>query len=180
MLFLFAFSVSLSRTQFPSLNMVTMGLLPSPLMCTHTHPRYLHFLSFSFPVLHKFKSRPKLFTKSPNAPILTIRNCTPITAKPSSEIKRHSTGSQPDEKLRKLRDLFSIPGVNIDAYIIPSQDAHQVGFLGFSRSLGGFADVLQLDFQWLGWTRAYFTLFFISKKFIKTTYLGIANTRENT
>ncbi|KAF5463412.1 hypothetical protein F2P56_019329 [Juglans regia] len=109
--------------------MVTMGSLPSPLMCTHTHSRYLHFLSFSFPVLQKFKSRPKLFTKSPNAPILTIQNCTSITAKTSSEIKRHSTVSQPDEKLRKLRDLFSIPGVNIDAYIIPSQDAHQSEFI---------------------------------------------------
>nr|POF22453.1 putative plastid-lipid-associated protein 4, chloroplastic [Quercus suber] len=82
--------------------MVTMSSLPSPLT-------------------------PKLFTKSPNPPILTVRNCGSITAKPSSDIRRKNrAGSEPDEKLRRLRELFVKPGIDIDAYIVPSQDAHQV------------------------------------------------------
>uniref|UniRef100_A0A2N9EDQ7 Xaa-Pro aminopeptidase P n=1 Tax=Fagus sylvatica TaxID=28930 RepID=A0A2N9EDQ7_FAGSY len=107
--------------------MVTMSSLPSPLMCTHSHTRCLRFLSLSLPILHNFRTRPKLFTKSPNPTSLTVRNCGSITAKPSSDIRRtNRTGSEPDEKLRKLRELFVKPGIDIDAYIIPSQDAHQV------------------------------------------------------
>ncbi|XP_010935071.1 aminopeptidase P2 [Elaeis guineensis] len=54
-----------------------------------------------------------------------------IVARPSSEFrKKQSSGSRTeDEKLRALRDLFSRPGIGIDAYIIPSQDAHQSEFI---------------------------------------------------
>lgn len=55
-----------------------------------------------------------------------IRSCASITAKPSSELRRKRADSEPDERLRALRQLFSKPGVGIDAYVIPSQDAHQV------------------------------------------------------
>ncbi|KAB1202273.1 putative Xaa-Pro aminopeptidase P [Morella rubra] len=109
--------------------MVNVSSIPSPLTGTYSHPRYLHFFSLTLPVLHKFKTHPKIFTRLPNAPIRTIRNCSSITAKPSSEIKRNRTGSEPDAKLRKLRELFSKPDVNIDAFIIPSQDAHQSEFI---------------------------------------------------
>ncbi|PKU88105.1 aminopeptidase P2 [Dendrobium catenatum] len=55
-----------------------------------------------------------------------------ITAQPSSELRRKNTGGiggSEDEKLRSLRALFSRPGIGIDAYIIPSQDAHQSEFI---------------------------------------------------
>ncbi|EEF49835.1 xaa-pro aminopeptidase, putative [Ricinus communis] len=59
-----------------------------------------------------------------------IHNCSSITAKPSSQVRRSSTNkSEPDEKLSALRELFSKPGIGIDAYIIPSQDAHQSEFI---------------------------------------------------
>ena len=121
-------SLSLSKNSLSlSKKMVTMSSLPSPLMCTHSHTRCLRFLSLSLPILQNFRTRPKLFTKSPNPTSLTVRNCGSITAKPSSDIRRtNRTGSEPDEKLRKLRELFVKPGIDIDAYIIPSQDAHQV------------------------------------------------------
>lgn len=51
-----------------------------------------------------------------------------VVARPSSEFRRKSSvAGHEDEKLRALRALFSRPGIGIDAYIIPSQDAHQVG-----------------------------------------------------
>ena len=65
------------------------------------------------------------FTKAPTF----IRNCTspPVSAKPSSQIRWNRTKkSEPDKKLQALRELFSRPGIGIDAYIIPSHDAHQV------------------------------------------------------
>ncbi|PWA90216.1 metallopeptidase M24 family protein [Artemisia annua] len=55
-----------------------------------------------------------------------------ISAKPSSEMrksKNNGKGLEQDEKVNALRDLFGKPGVNIDAYIIPSQDAHQSEFI---------------------------------------------------
>ncbi|KAI9383044.1 hypothetical protein POPTR_013G021400v4 [Populus trichocarpa] len=70
----------------------------------------------------------KNFTK---VPIIT-RNCTspPVSAKPSSQIRwSRAKKSEPDEKLQALRELFSKPGIGIDAYIIPSQDAHQSEFI---------------------------------------------------
>uniref|UniRef100_A0A6N2LXL6 Creatinase N-terminal domain-containing protein n=1 Tax=Salix viminalis TaxID=40686 RepID=A0A6N2LXL6_SALVM len=68
------------------------------------------------------------FTKVPTF----IRNCTspPVSAKPSSQIRWNRTKkSEPDKKLQALRELFSSPGIGIDAYIIPSQDAHQSEFI---------------------------------------------------
>lgn len=56
-----------------------------------------------------------------------------ITAKPSSEMRKNhngnSRGMEQDQKLTALRELFGKPGINIDAYIIPSQDAHQSEFI---------------------------------------------------
>ncbi|PPR97346.1 hypothetical protein GOBAR_AA23319 [Gossypium barbadense] len=49
-----------------------------------------------------------------------------VTAKPSWELRRNRAAVQePDEKVDALRQLFTKPGIGIDAYIIPSQDAHQ-------------------------------------------------------
>ncbi|KAM4108364.1 hypothetical protein ACB094_03G039800 [Castanea mollissima] len=113
--------------------MVTMSSLPSQLTYSHSHARCFRFLSsvsLSLPIFHKFKTSPKLFTKSPNPQNLAVRNCGSITAKPSSDIRRKNrTGSEPDEKLRRLRELFVKPGIDIDAYIVPSQDAHQSEFI---------------------------------------------------
>ncbi|KAK6143916.1 hypothetical protein DH2020_024264 [Rehmannia glutinosa] len=60
-------------------------------------------------------------------PILQISAS--ITAKPSSELRKKPKSSEPDDKLVALRELFSRPNINIDAYIIPSQDAHQSEFI---------------------------------------------------
>jgi len=59
-----------------------------------------------------------------------------VVALSSSELRKRrglssSSGaadpaSDGDEKLRSLRRLFARPDVAIDAYIVPSQDAHQV------------------------------------------------------
>ncbi|XP_073270444.1 aminopeptidase P2 [Primulina huaijiensis] len=59
----------------------------------------------------------------------TRQICASITAKPSSELRRNPESSEPDHKLSALRELFSRPNINIDAYIIPSQDAHQSEFI---------------------------------------------------
>lgn len=70
----------------------------------------------------------KNFTKVP----IIIRNCTspPVSAKPSSQLRwSRAKKSEPDEKLQALRELISKPGIGIDAYIIPSQDAHQSEFI---------------------------------------------------
>ena len=57
---------------------------------------------------------------------VTVRcSGSPIKARPSSELRKSSAPSA-DGKLLALRELFSSPDVGIDAYIIPSQDAHQV------------------------------------------------------
>ncbi|XP_020096421.1 probable Xaa-Pro aminopeptidase P isoform X5 [Ananas comosus] len=57
-----------------------------------------------------------------------------VVARPSSELRMgrpggSGTGVAGDEKLRSLRELFARPDVAIDAYIIPSQDAHQSEFI---------------------------------------------------
>jgi hypothetical protein len=44
----------------------------------------------------------------------------------SSSSGSNDSTSGGDEKLRSLRRLFSRPDIAIDAYIVPSQDAHQV------------------------------------------------------
>ncbi|XP_059645968.1 aminopeptidase P2 [Cornus florida] len=92
-------------------------------------PRCFSFLSLSIPIFHKFKSHPKIPTKSSNRPLLIVRNSSSITAKPSSEFRKKNTDVEKDEKLTALRELFSKPGIGIDAYIIPSQDAHQSEFI---------------------------------------------------
>ncbi|KAL5198244.1 hypothetical protein ABZP36_001756 [Zizania latifolia] len=53
-------------------------------------------------------------------------------ALPSSELRKRrgaSSASGEDEKLRSLRSLFARPDIAIDAYIVPSQDAHQSEFI---------------------------------------------------
>uniref|UniRef100_M8CLX9 Xaa-Pro aminopeptidase 1 n=1 Tax=Aegilops tauschii TaxID=37682 RepID=M8CLX9_AEGTA len=58
-----------------------------------------------------------------------------VVALSSSELRkrRGSTSSTPtpgeDDKLRSLRRLFARPDIAIDAYIVPSQDAHQSEFI---------------------------------------------------
>jgi Xaa-Pro aminopeptidase len=55
-----------------------------------------------------------------------------VVARPSSELRRGisetsaSSSREEDERLLSLRQIFSRPDVGIDAYIVPSQDAHQV------------------------------------------------------
>ncbi|CAK9187567.1 unnamed protein product [Ilex paraguariensis] len=92
-------------------------------------PRCFRFLPRSLPMFHNFKSLPKMSPKSPNRPVFAVRNSSSITAKPSSEFRKKHNDSDQDEKLRALRDLFSKPGIGIDAYVIPSQDAHQSEFI---------------------------------------------------
>ncbi|XP_021282146.1 probable Xaa-Pro aminopeptidase P [Herrania umbratica] len=90
------------------------------------------FFSFSLPIFHKFKINPTIYKKSQKGPpFLTLRCCSsgPITAKPSSELSRNRAVQEPDEKVLAIRQLFSKPGIGIDAYIIPSQDAHQSEFI---------------------------------------------------
>ncbi|KAH9618011.1 hypothetical protein KSS87_016400 [Heliosperma pusillum] len=54
-----------------------------------------------------------------------------FSAKPSSELRKSNQSSPPplDDKLIALRRLFTNPSLNIDAYVIPSQDAHQSEFI---------------------------------------------------
>ncbi|TYG96558.1 hypothetical protein ES288_A11G360400v1 [Gossypium darwinii] len=92
----------------------------------------LPFFSFSLPIFHKFKINPSIYNKSQKVPLfLTLRCCSSgsVTAKPSSELRRNRDVQEPDEKVVALRRLFSKPGIGIDAYIIPSQDAHQSEFI---------------------------------------------------
>ncbi|KAK6911546.1 Peptidase M24, C-terminal domain [Dillenia turbinata] len=97
--------------------------------CGHLSPRCLRFLSLPLPIFKTLKNSPK---SKPS--LFTVRNCSSITAKPSSELRKKKgsnliLNSEQDEKLRVLRELFSKPGINIDAYIVPSQDAHQSEFI---------------------------------------------------
>ncbi|GAB4835827.1 Aminopeptidase P2 [Ancistrocladus abbreviatus] len=98
-------------------------------------PSYFHsccsrFLPLSSPFFHKLKSRASFSTNSSSLSSFIIRSCSSITAKPSSELrKRERSNSEQDDKLRALRELFSKPGIGIDAYIVPSQDAHQSEFI---------------------------------------------------
>ncbi|PIN10226.1 Xaa-Pro aminopeptidase [Handroanthus impetiginosus] len=70
---------------------------------------------------------PKFPIKLPGRAIFRVSAS--ITAKPSSELRKKPKSSEPDDKLVALRELFSRPNINIDAYIIPSQDAHQSEFI---------------------------------------------------
>ncbi|CAK8544660.1 unnamed protein product [Lathyrus sativus] len=106
---------------------MNMRSLSSPATAVHRvlllspsiHPSTFPTLT---PFFHKFKSL--------KPPFSTIRNCTSITAKPSSHFRKNlPPNSNPDPKLTALRRLFSNSDVSIDAYIIPSQDAHQSEFI---------------------------------------------------
>lgn len=109
----------------PSQAMLPLSLPPS---LSHSCLHFRSLFSLSFRNFYGFESSPSLYRKCANAPLL-VKNCTSITAKPSSELNRKRSQSEPDEKLRTLRKLFTKPGINIDAYIVPSQDAHQVWIL---------------------------------------------------
>ncbi|GAU11522.1 hypothetical protein TSUD_345120 [Trifolium subterraneum] len=82
---------------------------------------------------HKFKS-------SHHTCIHTSTSCS-ISAKPSSNFRKNPPTNS-DPKLTALRRLFSKPDVSIDAYIIPSQDAHQSEFIaecyGRRQYISGF------------------------------------------
>ncbi|KAJ4954950.1 hypothetical protein NE237_011733 [Protea cynaroides] len=91
--------------------------------------RCFHFLSRSAPLLGNFKTQQAIPRKSSHGFLLFVRSSGSITAKPSSEVRKKRGDLRPDEKLRALRDLFSRPGIGIDAYVIPSQDAHQSEFI---------------------------------------------------
>ncbi|GFZ02959.1 metallopeptidase M24 family protein [Actinidia rufa] len=115
-------SLSLSRT---------ISLSPPKIVsrCCRLHSRCFRFFSASVPIFTKFKTSPSIFTKSPKLPLFVVRNSSSITAKPSSELRKKRSDSVQDAKLRALRELFLKPGIGIDAFIIPSQDAHQSEFI---------------------------------------------------
>ncbi|KAL3631673.1 Aminopeptidase P2 [Castilleja foliolosa] len=83
----------------------------------------LHPSPFRRNITHLFKFPPKTHGNS------KLQISASIFAKPSSELRRMHKSSEPDVKLVALRELFSRPNINIDAYIIPSQDAHQSEFI---------------------------------------------------
>ncbi|GFQ00200.1 probable xaa-pro aminopeptidase p [Phtheirospermum japonicum] len=85
------------------------------------------FLFLSSPFRRNITYLPKFLPKSHLHSKLQISAS--IFAKPSSELQKMNKSSEPDEKLVALRELFSRPNINIDAYIIPSQDAHQSEFI---------------------------------------------------
>ncbi|KAL2231173.1 probable Xaa-Pro aminopeptidase P [Sesamum indicum] len=91
----------------------------------HARSRF-SLLSLSSPFRRSITYLPNSHTKLQRRSV--IRISASITAKPSSELRKKHKSSEPDEKLVALRELFSRPNINIDAYIIPSQDAHQSEF----------------------------------------------------
>lgn len=152
-------SLSLSRHCWRELRTYTMHSLRSSAMRPLSISPNVAFLASSRSLLSLTRSLPvlrdrKFCWKSPLRASISIRNCSSITAKPSSEFHRSSRGgSEPDEKLRALRELFSKPSIGIDAYIVPSQDAHQVArpwdvrvFLVFLLTSASDAAVLSLIF----------------------------------
>ncbi|KAI3509200.1 hypothetical protein L1887_24291 [Cichorium endivia] len=113
----------------------------SAYISSYSSHRCFSFFSLSLPIYRSLNSmkRPPIYVNHSN-PMFIIRNSSSsssgsssITAKPSSEMrKNHNGGSKgidQDKKLTALRELFGKPGINIDAYIIPSQDAHQSEFI---------------------------------------------------
>jgi len=94
--------------------------------------RYSHSLFLS-----NFNSLSLIHRKLPYKPLFGARchasssssSSSSFTAKSSKEIRKAQTKVVVDEKLSSIRRLFSEPGVGIDAYIIPSQDAHQSEFI---------------------------------------------------
>ncbi|KAI3900745.1 hypothetical protein MKW92_036320 [Papaver armeniacum] len=106
--------------------------------------RYFHLFSSSVSSYLNLHSN---LNKQTNTSKFIVRNSTTssssnneskISAKPSSELRKRKPNNNKDiddDKLIALRQLFSKPGIGIDAYIIPSQDAHQSEFIAecFSR-----------------------------------------------
>ncbi|XP_074583171.1 aminopeptidase P2 [Curcuma longa] len=75
---------------------------------------------------------PPLRSWSPRLSVSSSSSGDRIVARPPSELRKRPIGGSSgagDEKLRALRELFTRPDVGIDAYIIPSQDAHQSEFI---------------------------------------------------
>ncbi|GER55390.1 Xaa-pro aminopeptidase [Striga asiatica] len=89
--------------------------------------RAFSLLTVTSPFSRNITCLPKFPTKLHCHP--RLRLSASITAKPSSELQKKRGSSEPDEKLVALREIFSRPNINIDAYIIPSQDAHQSEFI---------------------------------------------------
>ncbi|PSS24931.1 Xaa-Pro aminopeptidase [Actinidia chinensis var. chinensis] len=119
-------------TAASSLSLSSTLSLPTPKIvsrCSQLHARCFRFFSASVPIFTKFKTSPSISTKSLKLRLFVVRNSSSITAKPSSELRKKRSDSEQDAKLRALRELFSKPGIGIDAYIIPSQDAHQSEFI---------------------------------------------------
>ncbi|EHA8588643.1 Aminopeptidase P2 [Cocos nucifera] len=100
---------------------------------SHLRPRGFRFLALSLPFLGELHMQRcvALRARYLQFSIAARSFGDEIAARPSSELrKKQSSGSRTeDEKLLALRDLFSRPGIGIDAYIIPSQDAHQSEFI---------------------------------------------------
>ncbi|KAI7741667.1 hypothetical protein M8C21_005365 [Ambrosia artemisiifolia] len=94
-----------------------------------TTPPCLRLFSLSLPFHRSLNSTPPIHT-NPNLIVRNSSSGSSITAKPSSEMRKNrNTGPDQDQKLFALRQLFRKPDINIDAYIIPSQDAHQSEFI---------------------------------------------------
>ncbi|KAL2345689.1 hypothetical protein Fmac_006974 [Flemingia macrophylla] len=87
------------------------------------------FLPLSLP-LSLCRSRP-IPISGKLKPSFAIRSCSSsFKVKPSSEVRKSRAHSEAnDPKLTALRHLFCKPGLHLDAYIIPSQDAHQSEFI---------------------------------------------------
>ncbi|KAL4556321.1 hypothetical protein LXL04_038969 [Taraxacum kok-saghyz] len=113
----------------------------SAYLSSYSSHRCFSLFSLSLPIFRSLNSmkRPPIHVNHSN-PVFVVRNASStssgsssITAKPSSEMRKNHNGSSKgrdqDQKLTALRELFGKPGINIDAYIIPSQDAHQSEFI---------------------------------------------------
>lgn len=93
----------------------------------------------------------------PKSPIFIVRNSSCLTAKPSTDPQRNRGGADVEQYQQPiaLRELIKKAGVHIDAYIIPSQDAHQI--LPFSTTkyfLGLLVRLTQsLHFQYIEWIK---------------------------
>ncbi|KAL3728283.1 hypothetical protein ACJRO7_032952 [Eucalyptus globulus] len=110
------------------------ALRPLPLSPASNPSRPLRFRLFalSLPLFPSSRRSPseRLARPAAGPRFRVVRSCGSVTAKPSSEIGRRGGGRpEPDERLRSLRELFTRPGIGIDAYIVPSQDAHQSEFI---------------------------------------------------
>ncbi|KAI3859170.1 hypothetical protein MKW92_047166 [Papaver armeniacum] len=105
--------------------------------------RYFHLFSSS---VSSFLNLHSNFNKQTNTSKFIVRNSTTSSSSNNeskfqqnlirtSQRKPNNNKDIDDDKLIALRQLFSKPGIGIDAYIIPSQDAYQSEFIAecFSR-----------------------------------------------